>query len=135
MVLVTQLPSQATDGGALGVSLTNIVTFSATLTYVIQGWAQLETSMGAVQRVRDFTEQTPSENKSGESRALPLGWGSSRTGVRFDGVTAAYRQVKSLESNDSWLIIDSNFSYAVLKDVTFQIAPGQKVGVCGRTGR
>jgi ATP-binding cassette subfamily C (CFTR/MRP) protein 1 len=135
MALVTQLPSQATDGGALGVSLTNIVTFSATLTYVIQGWAQLETSMGAVQRVRDFTEQTPSENKSGESRVLPLGWAISRAGVRFDGVTAAYRQVKSLESKESSLIVNSNSSNTVLKDATFQITPGQKVGVCGRTGR
>ena len=50
-------------------------------------------------------------------------------------MTAAYRQAESLESNESWLILNSNSSCAVLKDVTFQIAPGQKVGVCGRTGR
>ncbi len=91
MGLTTQLPSWATDGGALGVSLTNIVTFSATLTYVIQGWAQLETSMGAICRVRDFTEQTPSENKSAKGSKLPPGWASSRPSVLFDGVTAAYR--------------------------------------------
>ncbi|KAK1982529.1 ABC multidrug transporter [Colletotrichum cereale] len=118
MALVTQLPSSAKDGGALGVSLTNIVTFSATLTYVLQGWAQLETSMGAIQRIQEFNEQTPSENKSMENRELPPGWGSLHAPVSFDGVKAAY----------------SDHSNVILDGVAFSIRPGQKVGVCGRTG-
>ncbi|WQF87903.1 Putative AAA+ ATPase domain, ABC transporter type 1, transmembrane domain-containing protein [Colletotrichum destructivum] len=118
MALVTQLPSWTTDGGALGVSLTNIVTFSATLTYVIQGWAQLETSMGAIQRIQDFTNQTLSENKPAENRELPPGWGLTHASVRFDGVKSAY----------------SDCSDIILDGVTFHITPGQKVGVCGRTG-
>ncbi|KAJ0161027.1 hypothetical protein CTA2_6912 [Colletotrichum tanaceti] len=91
MALVTRLPGWTTDGGALGVSLTNIVTFSATLTYVIQGWAQLETSMGAIQRIRDFNNQTPSENKPEENGDLPPGWGLTHASVRFDRVKSAYR--------------------------------------------
>ncbi|KAK3935758.1 ABC multidrug transporter [Diplogelasinospora grovesii] len=117
MALGTQIPSDS-NGGVLGVSLANIVTFSATLTYVIQGWAQLETSMGAVQRVRDFTEHTPSENKTNEDRDPPAGWTSRAASVKFDDVTAAYSQSSS----------------PVLKGVTFKILPGHKVGICGRTG-
>ncbi|KDN69982.1 putative ABC multidrug transporter [Colletotrichum sublineola] len=74
--------------------------------------------MGAIQRIQEFTEQTPSENKPRENRELPPGWGSSHAPVSFEGVKAAY-------SDHSDVIVDG---------VTFKIEPGQKVAVCGRTG-
>ncbi|TEA12851.1 ABC transporter gloK [Colletotrichum sidae] len=91
LALVTQLPTTMTDGGSLGVALANIVTFSSTLAYFIQGWAQLETSMAAVVRIRGFTERTPSENKPMENEHLPPWSALSRASVRFVDVTSAYR--------------------------------------------
>ncbi|KAH8696125.1 ABC multidrug transporter [Talaromyces proteolyticus] len=117
MSLATQLPRSSTEG-AIGVSLVNILTFSATLTYMIQAWAQLETSKGAVQRIRDFADRTASEHQLAENQRPPPGW-ISKGFVSFEGLSASY----------------SMGSDPVLRDVTVRISAGQKVGICGRTGR
>jgi ATP-binding cassette subfamily C (CFTR/MRP) protein 1 len=45
MTLATQL-SRGVSGGALGVAMVNILSFSSNLAYLITAWTQLETSIG-----------------------------------------------------------------------------------------
>lgn len=104
--------------GFAGVALYNIMGLSSAMKAAVTVWTILETSIGAVARVKAFAEQTPRENKPDESQAPPASW--PKTGaIAFDNVTASYS-----EGLDP-----------VLSGVSFTISPGQKVGICGRSGR
>ncbi|GJC98970.1 hypothetical protein ColKHC_07796 [Colletotrichum higginsianum] len=103
--------------GFAGVALYNIMGLSSAMKAAVTVWTILETSIGAVARVKAFAEQTPRENKPDESQAPPASW--PKTGaIAFDNVTASYS-----EGLDP-----------VLSGVSFTISPGQKVGICGRSG-
>jgi ATP-binding cassette subfamily C (CFTR/MRP) protein 1 len=48
--------------GFTGVSLTQIISLTSNLTTMILFWASLETSLTAVSRIRDFSENTEKES-------------------------------------------------------------------------
>ncbi|KAM0815312.1 putative ABC multidrug transporter [Seiridium cardinale] len=107
-----------TTQGALGVALINIISFNTELTELVNNWTDLETSLGAIARLRSFLRETPSEDaKSGLATPLPEEWPTTGA-IQFEDVSAAYK-----EGTDP-----------VLRNITLQIQPGQRVGICGRTG-
>ena len=88
VTLATQL-NGSSSGAALGVALANIVTFGQILTYLIQAWTQLETSMGAISRVKGLATTTPSEHLPRE-RQTHLGPWPLRGEITFANMTAQY---------------------------------------------
>ncbi|EEU41992.1 uncharacterized protein NECHADRAFT_50921 [Fusarium vanettenii 77-13-4] len=106
----------ATTQGAIGLAMVNILGFNQTLTTVIDQWTQLETSLGAIARLKSFISSTPDENKPAEKDA-PTDW-PAEGGIEIDSITAAY----------------SGDSQPVLNGVSLVIKPGQKVCICGRSG-
>lgn len=108
----------STSQGAIGLALVNLLSFNVTLKYVIDSWTNLETSLGAIARLKWFMSATPDEHREGEDGTPPADWPSEGT-VEFENVTAAYSDAMS----------------TVLQDVSFRIGAGQKVCVCGRSGR
>jgi ATP-binding cassette subfamily C (CFTR/MRP) protein 1 len=52
----------------------NFVGFNQSLSLLINSWTSLETSLGVVARLRDFVEETPSEDQNGELRTFPPDW-------------------------------------------------------------
>ncbi|KAK1728546.1 ABC transporter [Colletotrichum acutatum] len=117
IVLVTTLREQI-GPGFIGVALTNVLAFSGCVKAIITSWVMLEVSLGAVARVRNFSLTTRSEDDSRVQLAEPEGEWPSQGAVELRKVTASYAS-----------------SGAVLKDVDISIKPGQKVAICGRTGR
>lgn len=103
--------------GFLGVAMVNIMNLNTTLTNLIEFWTLLETSLGAVSRIKGFTENTKSENLAGEDRTPPPEW-PLRGDLEINGISAAY---------------DSH-TRPVLSNITLSITHGQKVAICGRTG-
>lgn len=103
--------------GFLGVAMVNIMNLNNTLTNLIEFWTLLETSLGAVSRIKEFTENTDSENLPGEDRTPPPEW-PLRGDLEINGISAAY----------------SSNTNPVLSNITFSITHGQKIAVCGRTG-
>ena len=89
IVVATGL-SDASSDGSLGVALVNVLSFSTTLTYFIQAWTELETSIGAVARIESFAEETPNENLLPETDEPPARWPSDGI-IKFDDLTASYR--------------------------------------------
>lgn len=79
----------ATTQGAIGLAMVNILGFNQTLTTVIDQWTQLETSLGAIARLKSFISSTPDENKPAE-KAAPTDW-PAEGGIEIDNITAAYR--------------------------------------------
>ncbi|CZR60647.1 related to multidrug resistance protein [Phialocephala subalpina] len=114
MALATNLHG-STSGGRLGISLSSIVMFNAYLALFMQFWTQLETSLGAVARVKGFEESTESEHKEQETFEPPENW-PTRGEIELKNVSASYGDVPAL------------------RNVTFTIKPGEKIGICGRTG-
>ncbi|OHE94372.1 ABC transporter [Colletotrichum orchidophilum] len=108
------------DAGLLGVALVSVMTFGQLLTQLLNYWAQLETSLGAVARIREFEAETPSEEGTGDggnpaAKEAGPGWPlGGRIAIR--NVSAAYDD------------------HQVLSGVNISIEPGEKVAICGRTG-
>jgi len=65
--------SSRPSAGAIGVSLVNIMAFSQSLTNLVTSWVSLETSLGAILRVKHFIEKTPQEvnAKPNDEKRLP----------------------------------------------------------------
>ncbi|KAF5614045.1 Canalicular multispecific organic anion transporter 2 [Fusarium tjaetaba] len=76
-----------TSEGAIGLAMVNLLGLNMTLTTVIDQWTTLETSLGAIARLKSFISNTPNENKQGETE-VPDNWPGGK--IVFDGVTASY---------------------------------------------
>ncbi|KAF7933004.1 uncharacterized protein EAE97_008771 [Botrytis byssoidea] len=80
---------RTTSAGTLGIALVNILQFNSTLSFLIRKWTQLETSIGAVARVKSFEANTLSENGPLEVNLPPPEW-PVKAKVEFRDVTATY---------------------------------------------
>ncbi|KAF4450096.1 hypothetical protein F53441_6740 [Fusarium austroafricanum] len=122
-VLLVALATQLrTNAGLTGASLVSLLTFSEALSHLITSYTSLETSLGAVSRLRSFTETVETENMPGEVIEPPETW--PHTGnIQVSKVSASY---------DS--SADEVASNLALRDLELNILPGQKVAICGRTG-
>ncbi|PIA90546.1 ABC transporter C family member 8 [Cercospora beticola] len=107
---------ETSSAGAIGVSLLGILNFSWYLSFVINAWTALETSLGAIARCKNFEASTASEDLPGESRSPPSDWPFAGA-VEIKSITAAY-------SDD----------VKVLQGISLSITAGEKIGVCGRSG-
>ncbi|KAH8879372.1 ABC transporter [Thozetella sp. PMI_491] len=105
-----------TSPGLLGVSLVNVFALETNLSFLVRSWTELETSLGAVARTRDFEKEVKPEHKQCEDFQPPPKW-PEHGGIEFRGVTASHSPTA-----------------VALRDLSLVIKPGQKVGICGRTG-
>ncbi|TGJ88504.1 hypothetical protein E0Z10_g256 [Xylaria hypoxylon] len=103
--------------GFLGIALVQLTSLSHALTSLVQFWTLLETSLGAISRIKDFSETTPAEAIAEESSEPPSNW-PNQGALTFDSVSASYEDDGPL----------------ILTDVSFSLKGGQKVGIIGRTG-
>jgi ABC-type multidrug transport system fused ATPase/permease subunit len=89
VTLSTQLGSRA---GLTGASLVTLMTFGDILNYVIRFFTQLETSIGAISRLKHFSDEVKPEGSSEEDLIPPLEW-PNRGFIHIDGVSASYEYV------------------------------------------
>ncbi|KFY91854.1 hypothetical protein V498_05291 [Pseudogymnoascus sp. VKM F-4517 (FW-2822)] len=115
VALATNLEGGST--GFLGVALFNIVIFSSTLQGLVTAWTQVETALGAINRIRSFILNVENENQEGEVGTVPDDW-PLKGGIVFEDITASYEVSLG----------------PVLKEISFSIRPGEKIAICGRTG-
>ncbi|ETS86320.1 hypothetical protein PFICI_00148 [Pestalotiopsis fici W106-1] len=101
----------------LGLALFSTAGFGASAKNMIQHWTQLEISMGAVERVRLFTQGTAAERHADKEKSDPRSWYRSGS-IEFQNVSARY----------------TPSSLLILRKISFYIKPGQRYAVCGRTG-
>lgn len=92
LVSVATTTRNSADAGLMAVALTNVVNFSASLKGLIVSWTLLETSLGALSRVRSFTIQTASENLPAECVVPPDFW-PQKGDIYFKNVSASYKLV------------------------------------------
>ncbi|CCF34126.1 ABC transporter [Colletotrichum higginsianum] len=111
VTLSTQLRSNA---GFAGAGMVSIMSFGRTLANLVEKYTLLETSIGAVARLKSFSENTPREALAGEDVVPPASW-PEKALVEIKTVSASY-------------------THLALQNLTLTIEPGQKVALCGRTG-
>lgn len=104
-------------GGQIGIALNVILTTSRTLVFLMQSWTELENALGAISRIKTLEETLLPEDLEGEEYESFAGW-PDKGAIEFRDVVAAY-----------------NPATVALKGISVNISPGQKVGICGRTGR
>lgn len=75
--------------GFLGLALVNMMSLSHALTDLVQHWTLLETSLGAIARIKSFSQDTPSEKLPNEESQSSADW-PSRGDLIFERVTASY---------------------------------------------
>ncbi|KAK0656433.1 ABC transporter [Cercophora newfieldiana] len=119
LAVVLVAVATSTAGGlspaALGVALVLILDFNMLLTQAIQAWTKLETSIGAVARVRQFVDDTPSEPLA--LAAPPASWPSSGA-INFHKISASY----------------SPSSPPTLNSLSLSIPAGCKLAIVGPSG-
>ncbi|KAJ6789510.1 hypothetical protein PWT90_07170 [Aphanocladium album] len=119
IAVATKLPN-STSSSAVGLSLLGLIQFGDTAAWFIQNFTELETSLGAVRRIRDFVERTPQEHDTVSSTPLPEIWPSEGK-IDFSALTATYKTSNGTE-------------HKAVDDLTATIYGGQKIGLMGRTG-
>ncbi|KAF4455698.1 hypothetical protein F53441_2030 [Fusarium austroafricanum] len=107
----------STGAGYIGLAFVNLTTFSQSIQSLLTWWTMMEASIGAAHRVQQFEKETAQEDVLGEVTSPPESWPKSGV-IELKGVAASYLSSVS----------------PVLRNVTFTVHPGQKVGICGRTG-
>ncbi|THY82869.1 P-loop containing nucleoside triphosphate hydrolase protein, partial [Aureobasidium pullulans] len=114
MAIVVKLRSTS-DAGYVALALINIMDIGPILEMLVVAWTQLETSMGAIARMKEFMEDTP-EEEQGKINP-PSDW-MTEGGITISRLEASY----------------SDIAPSTIKDIDLQIQTGQKIAICGRTG-
>ncbi len=105
-----------TTGGQIGIALNVVLRANRYILRLVSAWTSLETSLGAISRVRAFEQDVQPEDKPGEKPWPPSAW-PAHGAVEFTNVSSSYKP-----------------PLLALDNVNIAIAPGTKVGVVGRTG-
>lgn len=103
--------------GNVGVSLVMIMTFSSVLIRLIKTWTMLESSIGAVARIKQFPADTESEEKNGWKAEVAQNW-PTQGNIEFKNLVAAH----SLGAGP------------VIKGISLPIMPSEHIALCGRSG-
>ncbi|KDN69811.1 putative ABC transporter [Colletotrichum sublineola] len=104
------------SAGSVGVSLVMVISFSQLLARLIQSWTKLESSVGAVARVKRFVAETETEQIAGKEQ-LPRDWPQGGA-VDFSKVVASY----------------GPNAEPILKGVSLSVKAGDHVAICGQSG-
>lgn len=105
------------DAGAAGLSLTYAVTFTENVLWLVRLYSEVQQSMNSVERVKEYLDVEQEAPPVIEDARPPADWPTHGT-VQFASYTTRYRT--DLDP--------------VLREVSFTVQSGEKVGIVGRTG-
>ncbi|KAF1848738.1 P-loop containing nucleoside triphosphate hydrolase protein [Cucurbitaria berberidis CBS 394.84] len=115
IILVVALRGKL-SAGYVGVALLNVVLFSQSIKLLISFWTQLETHIGSVARIKNFTTDAVTEDQENEDHIPPPNWPSAGK-IEFKNIEAYHRPGEP-----------------VISDFSLSIKAGEKVAIVGRTG-
>lgn len=161
VVIVAMGTQLSSNTGLTGASLVTLMNFGGNLTYLIRNYTQLETSLGAINRLKMFSEHVKPESQEGEDVTPDESW-PQRGEIEIQGVSASYRYVclesslvyicgalrraniiktssdmtgpESSSDSESKRSDPDKTQQIALRDLNLTIASGEKVAICGRSG-
>ncbi|KAJ5554087.1 hypothetical protein N7513_004046 [Penicillium frequentans] len=107
------------EPGLLGIALVMMMELGLVLSALIQNWTLLETSLGAISRIKEFAEETPNEESN--------------------TVVQNYKELPEWPTQGEISFVDATISWnndakPLLNKINLHIRAGDKFGLCGRTG-
>lgn len=151
-ILIITLATQLhTGAGFTGVGLVSLMSFGEMMANVVRLYTMLEISTGSLSRLKRFGEKVPPENVVDETHGPSPDWPSSGD-IKLENVCASYGYaiIGGSAHVGSRLTIDRTFNATslgifeasqdkpttlALRNVTLSFRGGEKVAICGRTGR
>ncbi|KAM0254479.1 hypothetical protein ACHAQJ_006761 [Trichoderma viride] len=118
--LAVRLHSNSAFAGA---ALYSLLSFGENLAGIVLFWTSLETSLGAIARLKTFNETVKPEDRDEETIIPPEQW-PHRGVVELKGVSANYA------ADDQ----DGTAANLALRNIHLMINSGEKIAICGRTG-
>ncbi|BFZ09598.1 hypothetical protein BsWGS_12637 [Bradybaena similaris] len=105
------------SGGVVGLSVTYALQITESLNWLVRMTSDLETQIVSVERIIEYTEVSMEADWDSHIYRSPDGWpGQGR--LQVENLRLRYRDGLDL----------------VLRGISFEISPGEKVGIVGRTG-
>lgn len=117
LILATVGTKNQLSVGLIGFIMIRTLSVVGTLNAIIRYWAEVETKSVAVERIIQFFNLEPEAEMIVESQRPPQSW-PSKGAVKFVDYSTKYR-----ENLDP-----------VLKNISVEINPQEKIGIVGRTG-
>ncbi|XRM48571.1 hypothetical protein ABZX51_011487 [Aspergillus tubingensis] len=146
-VLTTLAVRLHSNSAFAGASMYSLMTFGESLSGIVIYYTRLETSIGAIARLKTFNETVKPEDRDGpgEEDIVPDTNWPDRGLVELRGVSAQYKSTthsvseSDSESNSNYMATTSGATTTepqtlALRNITLTISPGEKVAICGRTG-
>lgn len=81
--------STSSGAGSIALGLLSMLTLTQSLVLLITEWTELETSLGAIARLKDIESNTPKESEDGEAYIPDSSW-PQHGKVSFNNIEAAY---------------------------------------------
>ncbi|KAI5861411.1 ABC multidrug transporter [Durotheca rogersii] len=123
-VMLTSLAVRLrSNSGFTGASLVTLMAFGNVLSDIISSYTLLETSLGAITRLKSFDKTAKTEDQDDETIVPPEEW-PQRGEISLRGVSATYNTDEEPTETPT----------LALKNIDLQIRAGEKVAICGRTG-
>ncbi|XP_060516805.1 ATP-binding cassette sub-family C member 4-like [Cylas formicarius] len=113
VVLKFAIFSEGTLGGDVGLAVTQAMILTGLLQWSIRQAAEMENTMTSVERILEYAE-TDTEKKTGQ---VFTDWPRNGS-IKYKNVRLSYKTTGEV----------------ALKDITFEIQGGSKIGIVGRTG-
>lgn len=98
-----------------GFCLSYAALFSNDMLWVVRLWSYNELNMNSCERLREYIEI---EQEATGGTKPPASWPSRTATIEVEKLTAAY----------------APHLPPALKEISFSVSPGEKIGICGRTG-
>lgn len=106
------------SASSVGLLLSYVLQIAGQLSYLLRSYTQLENEMNSVERVSEYAFRLPQEAAYLVTETTPHESWPSAGEITFDNVNLSYRPGLPL----------------VLKNVSINVKPAEKIGICGRTG-
>ncbi|GKZ96816.1 hypothetical protein AnigIFM59636_011334 [Aspergillus niger] len=123
-ILAVRLHSNSAFAGA---SLVSLMSFGDNISGIVIFYTRLETSIGAIARLKAFKENVKPEDTDSEDIIPSEQWPQSGE-VELKGVSASYGSNPLAENGPTVR------STLALRNIQLSINAGSKVAICGRTG-
>jgi ABC-type multidrug transport system fused ATPase/permease subunit len=117
VALVSVLTAGSVNAGLIGLAISYALSVTGLLNWIVRGSTETETYLASVERQQAYAELPVERAAVVESNRPAADW-PQRGALAFRDVAARYRP--ELEP--------------VLRGVSFEVAGGERVGICGRTG-
>jgi ABC-type multidrug transport system fused ATPase/permease subunit len=115
--LFVVINARTIDAGAAGLALSYAITFTQNVLWLVRLYAANEQNMNSVERIQEYVDVQQEAPARIPDTAPTANW-PSRGSIQFIGYGTRYRSDLDL----------------VLRNLTFKIEAGEKIGVVGRTG-